>query len=138
MGAHWGMTKTTATTKTTRCGRCSGEGYIAAFSHIAGGRCLACKGTGTVTRYTAAGRAAAADREARHAALSHAAAAADAELRPSLRHHAKDLSQLEATDPAGYEAALASVVLTHAYDPSNRRPPGVCRCGKRVQDPVHS
>lgn len=98
-------------TKTATCRRCKGEGSIAAFAHVAGGRCLACKGTGKVTRYTAAGKAAAEDRDARHAALSHAAAEADAALRPSRRHFRNDLIALEANDPAGYAAALAAVVL---------------------------
>lgn len=100
-----------AETVTRTCRRCNGRGSIDAFAHIAGGRCLACSGTGKVTRYTAAGKTAAADRDARHAALSRAAAAADAALRPSKRHHVRDLGDLEANDPVGYAAALATVRL---------------------------
>lgn len=98
-------------TKTTTCGRCKGEGFIPAFAHIAGGRCIACKGKGKVTRYTAAGKAKAEDRERRHAILSHAAADADRALRPRDRHHVRDLAEMEAANPAAYEAALAAVQL---------------------------
>lgn len=100
-----------AATKTVTCRRCGGAGAIDAFRHVAGGRCVACQGRGTRTVFTAAGKAAAADREARHAALSHAAAEADRALRPRDRHHVRDLRDLEANDPAGYAAALAGVVL---------------------------
>jgi DnaJ-class molecular chaperone len=31
------------------CRRCSGNGYLPAFAHVAGGKCLACQGTGTRT-----------------------------------------------------------------------------------------
>jgi RecJ-like exonuclease len=98
-------------TVTRTCGRCRGEGVIAAFAHVAGGRCVACKGKGKVTRYTAAGKAAAEDREARHAALSQAAADADRALRPRDRHHVRDFREMEANDPAAYAAALAAVRL---------------------------
>lgn len=30
----------------TACGRCNGSGHIAAFSHVHGGVCFACDGTG--------------------------------------------------------------------------------------------
>lgn len=35
-----------ADTKT--CGRCKGQGFIAAFAHVGGGKCLRCQGRGTV------------------------------------------------------------------------------------------
>lgn len=97
--------------RSIRCGRCHGEGVIAAFSHVAGGRCLSCRGSGRVERYTAAERATAQERDQRHAVLSQAAAKADAALRPSQRHHVRDLDALALNDPAGYEAALAAVSL---------------------------
>lgn len=96
---------------TRRCGRCNGEGRIAAFAHVAGGRCLRCQGAGTVPVYTAAEKAATADRDARRAALAAAARDADYDLRPSKRHHVADLSEMEANDPAAYAAALAAVTL---------------------------
>lgn len=100
-----------AETVVRTCPRCKGEGRIEAFAHVAGGRCVKCKGRGRVEVYTKAGRAAAADREARHAALSHAAAEADRALRPSKRHHVRDLAEMEANNPTAYAAALAAVRL---------------------------
>lgn len=35
------------TTVTRPCGRCLGRGHINGFSHVAGGRCFACGGSGT-------------------------------------------------------------------------------------------
>jgi RecJ-like exonuclease len=35
--------------ETGTCGKCSGTGHINAFSHIAGGVCFMCGGTGKVT-----------------------------------------------------------------------------------------
>lgn len=29
-----------------KCSRCSGTGFIAAYAHVDGGRCMACKGAG--------------------------------------------------------------------------------------------
>ena len=42
----------------TECGRCSGKGLITAFSHVLGGVCFSCKGTGFhLTRHGKADRA---------------------------------------------------------------------------------
>lgn len=36
----------TKATAANTCGRCGGKGFIRAFSHVQGGRCLKCEGTG--------------------------------------------------------------------------------------------
>ncbi len=34
----------------TKCGRCGGKGGIDAYRHIDGGRCMACKGSGSIVK----------------------------------------------------------------------------------------
>jgi hypothetical protein len=58
---------------TSTCRRCKGTGCLPQFAHVAGGRCVACQGSGVRNVLTAAERAAAADELATFAAASQAA-----------------------------------------------------------------
>lgn len=63
---------------TKTCGRCKGAGFIPAFAHVAGGKCLRCGGKGTINKALDAAERAAED-AATTARANAAYAAEDAE-----------------------------------------------------------